>query len=48
MNDIAILRPPHRAPILVAVYATGSKASWGDREAMVAEAGRIVAGEFRD
>lgn len=48
MNDIAILRPPRRAPILVAVYATGSKASWADREAMIAEVGRIVAGDLKD
>jgi len=48
MNDIAILRPPRRAPILLAVYATGSKASWGDREAVFAEVGRIVAGDFKD
>jgi len=48
MNDIAILRSPRRAPILVAVYATGSKASWADREAMIAEVGRIVAGDFKD
>ncbi len=48
MNDIAILRSPRRAPILVAVYATGSKASWADREAVFAEVGRIVAGDFKD
>jgi len=48
MNDIAILRPPRRAPILVAVYATGSKASWADREAMIAEVGRILAGDVKD
>lgn len=48
MNDVAILRPPRRAPILLAVYATGSKASWADREAMFVEVGRIVAGDFKD
>jgi beta-lactamase class A len=46
MNDVAILRPPGRAPILVAVYLTGSKASWADREAVIAEVGRIVARAF--
>lgn len=46
MNDVAILRPPGRAPILVAVYLTGSKASWADREAVIAEVGRLVAGAF--
>lgn len=43
MNDVAILRPPGRAPIVVTVYLTGSKASWDDREAVIAEVGRIVA-----
>jgi len=42
MNDVALIRPPGRAPILVAAYATGSSASWEDREAMLAEVGRIV------
>ncbi len=42
MNDVALIRPPGRAPILVAAYTTGSSASWEDREAMLAEVGRIV------
>lgn len=46
MNDVAILRPPGRAPILVAAYATGSAASWQDREATLAEVGRLVARAF--
>jgi beta-lactamase class A len=49
MNDIAILRPPpDRAPILVAVYYTGSEASWAEREAVLAEIGRLVAATFGD
>lgn len=47
VNDVAILRPPHRAPILVAAYFTGSRASGKDREAVLAEVGRIVAEAFR-
>jgi beta-lactamase class A len=46
INDVAILRPPHRAPILVAVYFTGSKATWTDREAVLAEVGRLVSAAF--
>lgn len=42
-NDIAILRPPHRAPILVAAYLTGSTASDSGRDAVLAEVGRLVA-----
>ncbi|WP_243303331.1 class A beta-lactamase [Geothrix oryzisoli] len=46
VNDVAILRPPGRAPILVAAYLTGSTASARDREAALADVGRIVAGAF--
>ena len=42
-NDVAILRPPDRAPILVAIYFVGSSASTTDREAVIAEVARIVA-----
>ena len=48
VNDVALLRPPGRAPLLVAVYLTGSRAAWADREAALAEVGRIVAGAFQD
>ena len=41
-NDIAILRPPGRAPIVIAVYSIGSKAPSDDRAATVAEAARVV------
>ena len=47
-NDVAILRPPGRAPILVAAYLTGSRAPAKDREAALAEVGRLVAAAFRD
>jgi len=48
VNDVAILRPPHRAPILVAAYFTGSSASGKDRDAVLADVGRIVAEAFRE
>ena len=41
-NDVAIIRPPGRAPILVAVYEIGSSSSADDRAAIVAEAARVV------
>jgi len=41
-NDIAILLPPERAPILVCAYYAGSQAAAADREAVLAEVGRIV------
>ncbi len=42
-NDIAIMRPPDRAPVLLAVYSIGSTASANDRAAAIAEAAKIVA-----
>jgi beta-lactamase class A len=41
-NDIAIIRPPGRAPILIAIYSIGSTSSADDRAAIVAEAARVV------
>jgi beta-lactamase class A len=41
-NDIAITRPPDRAPILLAIYFVGSSASANDRAAAIAEAARIA------
>jgi len=46
VNDVAILRPPHRAPLLVAAYYTGSTAPFEDRNAVLAEVGRLVAAAF--
>ena len=48
LNHVAILRPPRRAPILVAAYTTGSTTSAQDRDAVLAEVGRIVASAFQD
>jgi beta-lactamase class A len=42
-NDIAIIRPPNRAPILLAIYSGGSTATANDRVAAIAEAAKIVA-----
>jgi len=41
-NDAAIIRPPGRASLLVAVYAIGSTSSVDDGAAIVAEAARAV------
>jgi beta-lactamase class A len=41
-NDIAIVRPPDRAPILLAIYCIGSQASATDRTAAVAAMAKIV------
>lgn len=42
-NDIAILMPPDRAPILVAVYLTQTEAPAADRDAAIAEVGHLIA-----
>ncbi|WP_263367067.1 class A beta-lactamase [Edaphobacter bradus] len=41
-NDIAVLWPPHRAPVLVTAYLTGSKLDSDGRNAILADAGRAV------
>ena len=41
-NDIAVAWPPGRAPILVAVYFTGSTIADDARSAVIADAGRIA------
>jgi beta-lactamase class A len=42
-NDIAVIWPPQRAPILLTVYLTQSKTSPDARNALIAEVGRLVA-----
>jgi beta-lactamase class A len=42
-NDIAIMHPPGRAPILLAIYSVGSTATPNDRTAAIAEVAKIVA-----
>jgi beta-lactamase class A len=46
-NDIAMVRPPGRAPIVIAVYSIGSKAPSDERAASVAETAHIVVEAFR-
>jgi beta-lactamase class A len=41
-NDVAIIRPPGRAPVLVAIYSIGATSSADDRAATLAEVARIV------
>jgi beta-lactamase class A len=45
-NTIAILRPPGRAPLLAAVYFTGSTASIDARNAVHKEIGALIAETF--
>jgi beta-lactamase class A len=42
-NDVAIVWPPNRAPILIATFILESKADSTEREGAIAEVGRIVA-----
>lgn len=42
-NDVAIIWPPERAPLLVTAYYAGSTAPVADRRAVLADVGRIVA-----
>jgi beta-lactamase class A len=41
-NDVAILRPPNRAPILVAIYTIGSSAPSNERDTVLAKLAKIV------
>lgn len=43
-NDVAVLWPPGRAPIVVTAYYTGTQASPDERDAVLAEIGRLAAG----
>jgi beta-lactamase class A len=45
-NDIAILWPPNKAPILVTAYTVESPASAAGHEAALAEIGKVVAAWF--
>jgi beta-lactamase class A len=46
-NDIAIIRPPGRAPILLAIYFVGSTAPADNRAAAIAETARVVLESLR-
>jgi beta-lactamase class A len=41
-NDVGILRPPGRAPILVAIYTISSSASSNERDTVLADVAKIV------
>lgn len=43
VNDVAILRPPGRAPVIAAVYITGSTAPAEANDSVHAEIGRLIA-----
>ncbi len=45
-NDIAIVWPPKGAPVLAAAFLTQSKVSLAQREAALADVGRVIAGGF--
>jgi beta-lactamase class A len=45
-NDIAVLWPPGRAPIVLTAYSDGAKGSLDERNATLAAATRIVVGAF--
>ncbi|WP_335645541.1 class A beta-lactamase [Methylobacterium durans] len=45
-NVVAILRPPGRAPLVAAIYLTGSISTAEERDAAHAEIGRLVAVTF--
>jgi beta-lactamase class A len=46
-NDIAIIRPPGRKPILAAVYLTGTKVDAAGRDKAIADVGRVIAELYR-
>jgi beta-lactamase class A len=46
-NDVAILWPPQRAPVLVAAFLTRSSLDDAGREGILADVGRAVAGTIR-
>jgi len=42
-DDIAIMHPPNRGPVLLAIYSSGSTATANDRATAIAEVAKIVA-----
>ncbi len=45
-NDIAIVWPEGRKPIVIAAYSSGSQASTEEKDAVIAEVGKIISDEF--
>jgi beta-lactamase class A len=46
-NDIAIIRPPARKPIIAAVYLTATKVDGTGRDKAIADVGRVIADLYR-
>jgi beta-lactamase class A len=46
-NDVAILRPPNRPPVFLAIYSVGSTMAASERTATIAEVARVVATAFQ-
>jgi beta-lactamase class A len=46
-NDVAVIWPSRRKPLIVSVYITQTKASFEDRNAAIAEVGRVVRGTLK-
>jgi beta-lactamase class A len=46
-NDVAVLRPPNRPPIFLAIYFVGSGVAANERTATIAEVARVVADAFQ-
>lgn len=46
-NDIAIIRPPNRKPIMAAVYLTDTKVDAAGRDKAIADVGRVIADLYR-
>lgn len=46
-NDIAIVWIPGRKPLVIAAYSSGSQASGDEKDAVIAEIGKIISAEFR-
>jgi len=42
-NDVAVIWPPHRKPLIVSVYLTETQASFDDRNAVIADVGQALA-----
>ncbi len=46
-NDVAILQPPERKPIFLAIYYSGSNAQPNEEKTALAEVAQVVAESFR-
>jgi beta-lactamase class A len=46
-NDVAVLRPPNRPPIFLAIYSVGSTTAASERTATIAEVARLIAEAFQ-